>query len=189
MAPVPLTEGDIVKYKSRVCLLSQVVQTNHAYRMFKVVDLDTGNEAMAYRHEVVMLQHADEALGAVGWGDEEVGDGVIGRTATLEPTEPQPGPSTSSNDVSGTCGSRWANRSETEVDELASNRHSQSTVKQTTWAVRMFRGESILKSSMRASQHDDKYVPAISYESVSCRNIAKIQNTTCCDCHCDLDPR
>lgn len=105
---------------------------NHlGFNQYTLVDIDTGHKFIGYRYQ---LRRTDEIAAALLPDFNE----LIGseEAETPETGAQNDGPEPSQDQPSD----RWAMIEEEDIVNLAENRHSAHTAKQTKWAVSVFRG-------------------------------------------------
>ena len=127
----PFSTGDLVKFCGEACL-AEAVNSALEYNQYSLVALDTGVKLRAFGYQLNRLSTVSDAVEDCFEEEWSLGDVKLPGPhreddPTLEPWE--------------RTDSRWANRTDEEVTELAKNRHSDKTAKQTAWAVKLFRGK------------------------------------------------
>ena len=126
----PFSTGDLVKFCGEACLV-EAVNSALGYNQYSLVALDTGVKLRAFGYQLTRLSTVSDALQECFEEEWSLGDVKL------------PGPHREDDPTSEPrerADSRWANRTDEEVTELAKNRHSDKTAKQTAWAVKLFRG-------------------------------------------------
>ena len=131
MATELIAAGDFVQRNGQTCVVTEVVPHVLGWKLFKLINMDTGAELCAPRHQLTRINSADMDMMEVTEED----------TVSIEiPQElfvdAEPKATMEVND-------RWANLDPRQLDELAKNSTSKSTQNQTKWAVQIFRGKFV----------------------------------------------
>ena len=148
--------GELVGYKSQICLISEIRLTQGGYNIYYLEDIDAERTYVAFKQQLVKASQLDLVILD---GDVDMGSGPSptcpwstwrldcsrsGSHASPAPTpaaenRPSPQPSTSTGFATNalpTAHSRRFATLTTQDDELASSRTSKNTNEQTKWEVR-----------------------------------------------------
>ena len=119
-APVPkYSPSDLVKYKDKGQYIVLSVQTNLGFNKYHIMNIEDGHSEQASSHELTKINtnipKKEEDIETPEENIEELNENVVKpRFKTLKPEE---------------------------LDDLARKRTEKTTDKQTTWAIRIFKGK------------------------------------------------
>ena len=117
-APRLLSKGDYVSCEGRTCYIDDITN-NLGYNVYLIVDMDTGVQLRRSRYQL-------EYLPVLATGTTNENDDFNTSFASSEPSEQS---------------KRFASVSSLELDQIEMNRCSSNTKKQTSWSVKIFKGE------------------------------------------------
>jgi hypothetical protein len=122
-APAPLVStGDFVYTGTTLCYVESI-ENKLGWNTYNLVDLDSGRKLQKARHELILpdIKLLDDILEGGDAGEEN---------------------NKNAGNNSGKGSKRFAEITDSELDDLAINRNSKKTRNQTTWAVSIFKGET-----------------------------------------------
>lgn len=126
-APVPkFTAGDLVNFRGSTTCVVVSSWDQLGFNRYKLLDLDNGREIQASTHDLREIPVASV--------DTEMDFSENNGPAPSDVNTPAP------EEASGGS-ARFQQRTEQEIDYLASQRTEKNTDKQTSWAVRIFKGK------------------------------------------------
>ena len=128
-APSLLSKGDYVNASGRTCFI-QDIQNNLGFNVYICVEMDSG----------VILRKSHYEIDKVHIEMVDLPDNFF-QQPQAEVSEPE----VPENDFEQTEeeSKRFQHMSDQDLDTLAENRNSHLTRKQTSWAIKIFRGRSI----------------------------------------------
>jgi hypothetical protein len=141
MAAVIYKENDLVHvYKGGEKWLGVVmnVQSPLGYREYRVLNVNTGEIITATRLHLEAVTATEAILGP----DFDVEMAVDDNAETSVLNEPLPQPKSTKPSLPTPTTSRFATCSDSDLNEIQLAKQAKNTIHQTTWGVKVFRGES-----------------------------------------------
>ena len=124
MEPAALFDvGDVVLYRDRSCVIHHIRQPIGTFKAFDITDITTNEPFVAYKHDISHMRLEDALL-----------ECSFEMDATESAEFPVEFKKNKQQD-------RFGKITETELNDLADSRLEKTTKKQTSWAVRIFKGE------------------------------------------------
>jgi hypothetical protein len=127
--------GDIVSYKDSVCVINDVVQNVLGYQTYVICDLDTGEISNVAKHTISSVECVsidEEVFPQMLWDNALDVDEQFKNDDFESVVESESVPQKKK---------RHVEMSAEEIDAVAKKRLSDSTEKQTKWAVYLLKGE------------------------------------------------